>query len=232
MSAPRVLAIDQGTSGTTCLVVGVDGEIHGRGHAGVLVRYPRDGWVEQDAEDLWQSVLAAARDAIDSAGGQAPVAIGITNQRETAVTFERDSLRPVAPAIVWQCRRSADLCTAHRERGEEESLRRRTGLLLDPYFTATKLEWLLAAQPELRSRAVRGELCAGTVDTWLVARLSGGVELVTDAGNASRTLLYDLGGGDFQDDLCAQFSLPRALLPEVRAQSTANSPRARPVPRP
>jgi glycerol kinase len=219
MSAPRVLAIDQGTSGTTCLVVGVDGEIHGRGHAGVLVRYPRDGWVEQDAEDLWQSVLAAARDAIDSAGGQAPVAIGITNQRETAVTFERDSLRPVAPAIVWQCRRSADLCTAHRERGEEESLRRRTGLLLDPYFTATKLEWLLAAQPELRSRAVRGELCAGTVDTWLVARLSGGVELVTDAGNASRTLLYDLGGGDFQDDLCAQFSLPRALLPEVRASA-------------
>ena len=219
MSTPRVLAIDQGTSGTTCLVVGVDGEIHGRGHADVPVRYPRDGWVEQDAEDLWSSVLVAARAAIDSAEGPSPVAIGVTNQRETAVVFERDSLRPVAPAIVWQCRRSADLCAAHRGRGEEESLRRRTGLLLDPYFTATKLEWLLAEQPELRSRAVGGELCAGTVDTWLVARLSAGAELVTDAGNASRTLLYDLSGGDFADDLCAQFSVPRALLPEVRASA-------------
>jgi glycerol kinase len=219
MTAPRMLAIDQGTSGTTCLVVGVDGEIHGRGHAGVAVRYPRDGWVEQDAEDLWQSVLAAAGAAIEAAGGQAPVAVGITNQRETAVMFERDNLRPVVPAIVWQCRRSAALCAAHRERGEEDSLRQRTGLLLDPYFTATKLEWLLADRPELRARAVRGELCAGTVDTWLVARLSAGAEMVTDASNASRTLLYDLRAGDFADDLCAQFSIPRPLLPEVRASA-------------
>jgi glycerol kinase len=219
MTAARVLAIDQGTSGTTCLVVGVDGEIHGRGHADVPVRYPRDGWVEQDADQLWQSVLAAAAAAITAAAGQAPVAVGITNQRETAVMFERDSLRPVAPAIVWQCRRSAGLCAAHRERGEEETLRRRTGLLLDPYFTATKLEWLLASLPDLHARALRGELCAGTVDTWLVARLSAGAELVTDASNASRTLLYDLRAGDFDDDLCAQFSIPRALLPEVRASA-------------
>jgi glycerol kinase len=219
MSSPRLLAIDQGTSGTTCLVVGVDGEIHGRGHADVPVRYPRDGWVEQDADDLWHSVLAASTAALAAAGGQPPVAVGITNQRETAVMFERDTLRPVAPAIVWQCRRSATLCAGHRERGEEASLRRRTGLLLDPYFTATKLEWLLGDQPELRARAVRGELCAGTVDTWLVARLSAGSALVTDAGNASRTLLYDLAAGDFDDDLCAQFSIPRALLPEVRASA-------------
>ncbi|HSP65781.1 MAG TPA: glycerol kinase GlpK, partial [Candidatus Deferrimicrobium sp.] len=141
---------------------------------------------------------------------------GITNQRETLVVFERDGLRPVAPAIVWQCRRSAALCAAHRERGEEGALRRRTGLLLDPYFTATKLEWLLAEQPELRRRAERGELCAGTVDTWLVARLSGGAALVTDAGNASRTLLYDLERGAFDEELCAMFSVPPGLLPEVR----------------
>lgn len=218
-SAPRVLGIDQGTSGTTCLVTGVDGQIHARAHVDVSVRYPRDGWVEQDAEELWQSVLAAARAAIDAAGGTAPVAAGITNQRETLVVFERDGLRPVAPAIVWQCRRSAALCTSHRERGEEDALRRRTGLLLDPYFTATKLEWLLADQPELRARAERGELCAGTVDTWLVARMSGGAELVTDAGNASRTLLYDLSRGDFDEELCAAFSIPTAVLPEVRASA-------------
>jgi glycerol kinase len=219
MSAPCVLAIDQGTSGTTCLVVGVDGQIHSRAHVDVSVRYPRDGWVEQDAEELWQSVGAAARAAIDGADAPAPVAIGITNQRETLVVFEREGLRPVAPAIVWQCRRSAALCAGHRERGEERALRDRTGLLLDPYFTATKLEWLFAEQPELRARAERGELCAGTVDTWLVARLSGGAELVTDASNASRTLLYDLSRGDFDDELCAMFSIPTAVLPEVRASA-------------
>ncbi|MBJ7593513.1 MAG: glycerol kinase GlpK [Candidatus Dormibacteraeota bacterium] len=219
MNAPRVLAIDQGTSGTTCLVVGVDGQIHGRAHVDVAVRYPRDGWVEQDAEELWRSVLAAARAAIDDAGGPAPVAIGITNQRETLVVFERDGLRPVAPAIVWQCRRSADLCAAHRDRGEEPSLRERTGLLLDPYFSATKMEWLLADQPALRARAERGDLCGGTVDTWLVARLSGGAALVTDASNASRTLLYDLVRGDFDDELCATFTVPPALLAEVRASA-------------
>ncbi len=216
MSAPCVLAIDQGTSGTTCLVVGAEGAIHSRAHADVPVRYPRDGWVEQDAEDLWRSVVATARAAIDSAGGVTPAAIGLTNQRETLVVFERDGLRPVAPAIVWQCRRSADLCALHRARGEEEALRERTGLLLDPYFTATKLEWLLAEQPGLRARAERGELCAGTVDTWLVARLSGGAELVTDPSNASRTLLYDLVRGDFDEELCATFGVPVALLPEVR----------------
>jgi glycerol kinase len=215
VSAPLLLAIDQGTSGTTCLVVGTDGEIHGRGHAAVGVRYPRDGWVEQDAEELWQSVLTAARAAIDAAGA-VPVAIGITNQRETAVVFERDGLLPVAPAIVWQCRRSAPLCAAHRARGEEDMVRARTGLLLDPYFTATKLEWLFSEQPDLLVRARRGDLCAGTVDTWLIARLSGGTALVTDASNASRTLLYDLAAGDFARDLCDLFAIPDTALAAVR----------------
>ncbi len=218
MSAPLVLAIDQGTSGTTCLMVGTDGEIRGRGHMAVGVRYPRDGWVEQDVDELWQSVISAARVAIDTAG-VVPAAIGIANQRETAVVFERDSLRPVAPAIVWQCRRSAALCAEHRARGEEEMIRARTGLLLDPYFTATKLEWLFSTRPDLLERAARGELCAGTVDTWLVARLSGGAEAVTDASNASRTLLYDLATGDFAPDLCDLFSIPHAVLPRVHASA-------------
>jgi glycerol kinase len=216
MTVPRVLAIDQGTSGTTCLVVGADGAIAGRGHAEVPVRYPRDGWVEQDAEDLWQSVLVAAREAITAAGEPGPVAVGVTNQRETTVVFERRSLAPVAPAIVWQCRRSAAICAAHRERGEETMIRARTGLLLDPYFTATKLEWLLAEQPEVRERADRGELCGGTVDTWLIARMTGGDVLVTDPSNASRTLLYDLATGGFDDELCATFSVPSAVLAEIR----------------
>jgi glycerol kinase len=216
MTSPRLLAVDQGTSGTTCLVVGSDGIVFGRGYAEVPVRYPHDGWVDQDPEDLWQSVLAAARDALDSAGDPAPVAIGITNQRETAVVFERSGLRPVAPAIVWQCRRSADLCADHRGRGEEASLRARTGLLLDPYFTATKLEWLLNEQPGLRGRAQRGELCGGTVDTWLVARMTAGRVLATEPGNASRTLLYDLHTGRFEPELCELFAVPPQLLAEVR----------------
>jgi glycerol kinase len=216
MTAPRVLAIDQGTSSTTCLVVGADGAIAGRGYADVPVHYPRDGWVEQDAADLWDSVLAAAKAAITAAGAPAPVAVGITNQRETAVVFDRRSQLPVAPAIVWQCRRSAALCAAHRERGEEAMVRARTGLLLDPYFTATKLEWLLGEQPELRARARRGELCGGTVDTWLIARMTGGDVVATDPSNASRTLLYNLAAGGFDDELCALFSVPAAMLAEIR----------------
>jgi glycerol kinase len=215
MTAPRLLAIDQGTSGTTCLVVGADGAIAGRGYAEVPVRYPQDGWVEQAADDLWTSVLVAAQAAITAAGEPGPVAVGITNQRETAVVFDRRSLAAVAPAIVWQCRRSAAICATHRERGEEAMVRARTGLLLDPYFTATKLEWLLDEQPDLRGRAQRGELCGGTVDTWLIANMTGGDVLVTDPSNASRTLLYDLAAGGFDDELCATFAVPAAMLAEI-----------------
>jgi len=211
---PQLLAIDQGTTGTTCLLLDVNGIVQRRAYREVRVAYPRPGWVEQDAQALWDSVCGASAEVLE--GGTVPAAIGITNQRETTVVFERDTLRPVAPAIVWQCRRSADLCAAHRDAGEEPQLRRRTGLLLDPYFSATKLEWLLREQPELRRRAEAGEICAATVDAWLVARLSGGETVATDASNASRTLLYDLRAGDFDPELCAVFSVPRAMLPEVR----------------
>lgn len=162
-SEPLVLAIDQGTSGTTCLLMSPDGSIAHRAHRPVSVRYPREGWVEQDAGELWGSVLEAAREALDGAVGRV-AAIGITNQRETLVVFDRATLEPVAPAIVWQCRRSTEICLEHRARGEEAELRKRTGLLLDPYFTASKLEWLFRDQPHLRARADRGELCATTVD--------------------------------------------------------------------
>src|SRR3984893_18007390 len=217
-TGPLVLAVDQGTSGTTCLAVSPEGDVVARAHREVAVRYPRDGWVEQDAMDLWTSVVATAKQVV-SGLERPPVAVGINNQRETLVVFDRRTPEPGHPAIVWQCRRSAAICAAHRAAGEEPELRRRTGLLLDPYFTATKLEWLLQQRPELRSRAERGELCAGTVDTWLVARMTSGRHLVTDASNASRTLLFDLNRGDFDAELCDVFGIPPALLPEVHDSS-------------
>jgi len=214
-----VLAVDQGTSGTTCLLVTPRGDVVRRAHREVPVRYPRDGWVEQDAETLWTSVVDACHELI-TGGDPTPVAIGITNQRETVVVFDRRTLAPVAPAIVWQCRRSAAICAEHRANGEEPEVRRRTGLLLDPYFSATKIEWLLRSDSSLRSRAERGELCASTVDAWLVARLTAGRHVVTDASNASRTLLFDLHEGSFDPQLCAMFGVPPAMLPEV-SDSTA-----------
>ena len=219
MAEPLILAVDQGTSGTTCLLVTPDGEVVARGYREVEVAYPRSGWVEQDAGALWASVLAAATDVLQGVDHSRLAAVGITNQRETTVVFERDGLRPVAPAIVWQCRRSAELCAAHRERGEESLIRQRTGLLLDPYFSATKIEWLLGETPALRARAERGELCAATIDAWLVAQMSGGRVIATDASNASRTLLWDLEAGAFSDDLCSLFGIPPALLPDVVASA-------------
>ncbi|MHB8717519.1 MAG: FGGY family carbohydrate kinase [Candidatus Dormibacteria bacterium] len=215
MSQPRVLAIDQGTTATTCLVVAADGTVVSRGRAEVPVAFPGDGWVEQDPDALWVSVLEASSQALQRAGPPAPVAIGVTNQRETTVAFDRRNLRPLAPAVVWQCRRSAGLCDEHRRRGDEPRLRQRTGLLLDPYFSATKMEWLLAADASLAAAAGSGEAVLGTVDTWLVARLTGAAAIVTDASNASRTLLYDLGAGDFSDELCEMFGLPAAALATV-----------------
>ncbi|MBV9101406.1 MAG: glycerol kinase GlpK [Candidatus Dormibacteraeota bacterium] len=213
-SEPLLLAVDQGTSGTTCLAVSAQGAVRARTHRDVAVAYPRDGWAEQDANELWRSVQDAVAEL---AGGldAAPVALGLTNQRETLVVFNRRTLEPVAPAIVWQCRRSAAICEEHRSAGDEDVVRSRTGLLLDPYFSATKLEWLLRERPELRVPAARGELCAGTVDTWLIARMTEGRALVTDASNASRTLLFDLQKGMFDPELCAMFGVPPVMLPEV-----------------
>jgi glycerol kinase len=211
-SEPLILGIDQGTTGTTCLLATCAGEIRARAHREVAVQHPRPGWVEQDPMDLLASVLAASGEALQA--GEA-AAVGITNQRETVVVFDRRTLEPVGPAIVWQDRRTAELCEAHRRAGEEAELRRRTGLLLDPYFSATKIEWLLRQDPDLRRRAEAGDLCATTVDAWLVARLTDGSALATDASNASRTLLYDLRRGDFDPDLCALFDIPPAVLPPI-----------------
>lgn len=206
-----VLAIDQGTTGTTCLVIGKTGRILGRGYRDITQHYPAPGWVEHDAHEILDRTVAAAREAIANAG-VTPMALGITNQRETIVVWERATGRAVHRAIVWQDRRTADRC---RDLAPHASMiADKTGLVTDPYFSATKLEWLLQ-QPGLRERALRGELAAGTIDSWLVWHLTGGASHVTDHTNASRTMLYDLGTRAWSPELCSLFSVPPDMLPRI-----------------
>ncbi len=208
-----VLALDQGTTGSTALVIGQDGSVLGRGYREFTQHFPQPGWVEHDAEEIFRVSVEAMREAV-AASGERPVGLGITNQRETVVLWDRRTLAPVARAIVWQDRRTTDRCRELRESGLEPMLRERTGLVADPYFSATKLEWLLR-DAELRRRAGKGELAAGTVDSWLVAKLTGGRAHVTDHTNASRTLLYDLRSRDWSPELLQQFSVPPEVLPTV-----------------
>jgi len=210
-----VLAIDQGTTGTTCLVIGQNGRILGRAYREITQHYPAPGWVEHDAHEILDRTVAAAREAISEAGVE-PIAIGITNQRETIVVWERATGRAVHRAIVWQDRRTADSCLALAP--QATMIAERTGLVTDPYFSATKLEWLLA-QPGIRERAQRGELAAGTIDSWLVWHLTGGASHVTDHTNASRTMLYDLDTHAWSPELCALFSVPADMLPRIVASS-------------
>jgi glycerol kinase len=208
-----ILALDQGTTSSRALILHQDGTILAQARREFPQHFPEPGWVEHDPEDLLGSILEAAREAL-AAVSERPAGIGITNQRETVVLWDRATLRAVAPAIVWQDRRTAVRCRELRAAGTEAEVRSRTGLLLDPYFSATKLEWLLQ-DAELRRRAERGELAAGTVDSWLIARLTGGRAHVTDPTNASRTLLYALGTGDWDRDLTTLFKVPEGVLPAI-----------------
>jgi glycerol kinase len=210
---PSILALDQGTTGSTALVIHKDGSVLGRGYREFTQHFPQPGWVEHDPEEILRVSLEAIVQALDSAG-ERPVGLGITNQRETVVLWDRRTLAPVAPAIVWQDRRTSARCRELRESGAETLLRSRTGLVADPYFSATKLEWLLR-EPEIRRRAGAGELAAGTVESWLVARLTGGRVHVSDHTNASRTLLYDLRDRDWHPELLEIFGIPRELLPSI-----------------
>ena len=206
-----ILAIDQGTTGSTCLVVAQDGRVLGRGYREITQHYPAPGWVEHDPHEILERTFSAAREAIAQAG-VTPVAVGITNQRETIVLWERATGRAVHNAIVWQDRRTAERCAELAP--QAAMIGSRTGLVTDPYFSATKLEWLLA-RPGVRERVMRGELAAGTIDSWLMWHLTGGVVHATDHTNASRTMLYDLDGRDWNDELCALFGVPMSLLPKV-----------------
>ncbi len=212
---PSILAIDQGTTGSTCLVLRADGTVAGRAYREITQHYPQPGWVEHDAEEIFQQTRAAAREAI-MAAGEMPSAIGIVNQRETIVVWERATGRPVSRAIVWQDRRTSARCAELAPRADE--IARRTGLVVDPYFSASKLEWLLR-QDAIGKRAAAGELLAGTIDSWLIWRLTNGAVHATDATNASRTMLYDIDAGEWSHELCDLFGVPMSMLPDVRASS-------------
>ena len=213
----HVLAFDQGTTSSRAIVFGRDARPLTTAQQEFRQIFPQPGHVEHDPEDIWQSQLATARQALKESG-VAPdnvAAIGITNQRETTIVWDRATGQPVANAIVWQCRRTAPMCEALRARGVEAVLREKTGLVLDAYFSATKIAWLLDNVPGVRARAERGELLFGTVDTFLIWRLTGGRTHVTDPGNASRTLLFNLHTMDWDDELLEIFGVPRAMLPDV-----------------
>ena len=219
MSTPAVLSIDQGTTGTTCLVVAESGELLGRAYSEFTQHFPRPGWVEHDAAEIWDVTRRVALAALKAAEGADLRAVGITNQRETVVLWDRETLEPVHRAIVWQDRRTASICRELADAGHEDEVRRRTGLRFDPYFSGTKLTWLMREHPALRVRAEAGELAAGTIDAWLVARLTGGAVHATDPTNASRTLLYALREAEWDPWLLDVLEVPRPLLPEVRASA-------------
>jgi glycerol kinase len=213
-----VLALDQGTTGSTALVLGTDGRVLGRGYREFTQHFPSPGEVEHDAEEILRVTVEAAREAIKQAGVR-PEAIGITNQRETICAWERDTGRPVHRAIVWQDRRTAERCAQLKKQKKEKVVTAKTGLVLDPYFSATKIEWLLQHVKGLPKRAKDGDVVFGTIDTWLIFKLTGGKTFATDFTNASRTMLYDIGKRVWDSDLLKLFGVPRAALAEVRNSS-------------
>jgi glycerol kinase len=208
-----ILVIDAGTTSTRAMLFAADGECLGSAQREIAQSYPRPGWVEHDAEEIWASSLACARAVVAQAGGAARIAaVGIANQRETVAFWSRKTGRALAPAIVWQDRRTASLCAELKARGEEAGLQERTGLLLDPYFSATKIAWALEHWPQLREAG--GDLCIGTIESMLVFRLTGGLH-VSDATNASRTALMDIHSGAWDSGLLGLFGVPAAALPEI-----------------
>jgi glycerol kinase len=221
MGKGYILAVDQGTTGSTVLVFDGAGEVCGRAGAEFPQYYPRPAWVEHDPEELWTVTLKVVTEALQQAGADpgAVRAIGIANQRETALLWDRRSGMPVARAVVWQDRRTARLCDELKQEGLEPLWQQKTGLLIDPYFSATKVHWLLENIDGLRSRADAGEIVFGTVDSWLVWKLTGGKCHVTDYSNASRTLLYNIHQLDWDDEILARFDIPRHMLPTVKPSS-------------
>ncbi|MGK9052007.1 glycerol kinase GlpK [Neorhizobium petrolearium] len=216
--AGYVLAIDQGTTSTRAIVFDGEMKIAGIGQKEFTQIFPKPGWVEHDPEEIWESVLWTVRQALKEARIEASgiAAIGITNQRETVVVWERETGKPIHNAIVWQDRRTASYCDKLKRQGLEKLFNRRTGLLLDPYFSGTKLSWMLANVKGARARAAKGELCFGTIDTFLIWRLTGGKSFVTDATNASRTLIYNIADNRWDEDLLETLRIPAAMLPEVK----------------
>ncbi len=214
MTTPTLLAIDQGTTSSRAILFSKDGDIVALRQKELTLHYPHKGWVEQDPNDIWNDTLWACQAVLKDA--QNVAAIGITNQRETTILWDRKTGQPVYNAIVWQDRRTADFCATLKEGDHEAMIRERTGLLLDPYFSASKIDWILSNVEGARAKAEAGDLAFGTVDTWLLWNLTGGKIHATDATNAGRTMLYNIRTQEWDDELLKLFNIPRSLLPDVK----------------
>jgi len=219
--AEFILALDQGTTSSRAILFDHDGNVRASAGQEFKQYYPQPGWVEHDAEEIWQSQLAVTQRALAAARARLEdiAAIGITNQRETVLLWDRATGKPAYHAIVWQCRRTAAMCDRIRREGFDRTLRDKTGLVTDAYFSGTKIAWLLENVPGARERAERGELACGTIDTWLISKLTRGRVHATDVSNASRTLLFNINSLDWDDEILSYFGVPRKLLPEVKSSS-------------
>lgn len=213
--APHILAIDQGTTSTRALLFDSEGRTTATASEPVEQSYPHPGWVEHDPQAIWEAVLATGRSVLRDAGSSQIAGIGITNQRETIVLWDRETGAPCGPAIVWQDRRTEPICQKLREDGLEAHIRQTTGLVIDPYFSATKIAWALRNDSDLAARASSSEICFGTIDSWLIYRLTGGSTHVTDATNASRTMLFDIHRGTWDQQLLDALEIPLAMMPDV-----------------
>ena len=218
MTQPLIVALDQGTTSTRAIVFAADGTALADASRPLEQHYPQDGWVEHDAEEIFAASVAVLREAVERSGRSLSeiAAIGVTNQRETVVIWDKATGKPIHNAIVWQDRRTEPVCERLRQDGKEQRVTEVTGLLLDPYFSGTKIAWLLDTVPGAKAAAMAGDLLAGTMDTWVIWKLTGGRVHATDATNASRTLLYDLRGGDWSPEMAAMLDVPLGLMPKVR----------------
>lgn len=216
-----VMALDAGTTSNRCILFDQSGVMRSVAQKEFAQYFPRPGWVEHDANEIWSGMLGVAVEAMHKINATAGdiVAIGITNQRETTVVWDRHTGEPVCPAIVWQCRRTSEYCDALKAKGLTETVRQKTGLVIDAYFSGTKLRWVLENIPGVRERAERGELLFGTVETWLIWKLSGGKVHITDYSNASRTMMFNINTLDWDEDILKELSVPRCMLPQVRPSS-------------
>ncbi len=216
-----IMALDAGTTSARCIIFDHSGSICAMAQRELKNSFPQEGWVEQDAEEIWETQLAVCREAMDKLGitGAQIAAIGIANQRETTIVWDRASGKPIAPAIVWQCRRTADMAEQLKQRGMEATIRSRTGLTIDAYFSATKLHWMLQHVPGAQQRAQRGELLFGTVDCWLIWNLTEGRVHATEYSNAARTMLFNIHTLTWDEEICAMLDIPMAVLPEVLPSS-------------
>ena len=219
--AKYVMALDAGTTSNRCILFNEKGEICSMAQREFTQYFPQPGWVEHDADEIWACQLGVAVEAMNKISAEAKdiAAIGITNQRETAIVWDRETGEPVFHAIVWQCRRTSEYCDSLKEKGLTEKFREKTGLVIDAYFSGTKVKWILDNVPEARERAEKGELLFGTVETWLIWKLTKGAVHVTDYSNASRTMLFNINTLDWDDEILAELNIPRCMLPEAKPSS-------------